>query len=618
MVSFTGIQRSYPPGEEMAVLYLVDSDLKTSKKDWVGLFRVGWTSSRDYYTFEWASQADPESREGRVTFAGRRLPPEDGHFYQLCFVTRDGAVRGASAPFQFAPLSVALEDMELVEISDDSMKSVMVLQRKTNSEEMESLRRESETARTELNDVQQLLAAAKTESEALAGQLRQQITIVEEEAGNLREEAERVKIALAEEKERSREIVMELEGQLEALGQSEQQAREELSQEKKRSQGLLSARETEVEEVEVLSERVSVVEGELVEVTSEAEELRKEIGIKESQVEDLQRLVGTRGEELETVTEKLVTVEARNSELEVVVADLRGRLEHTQQEVLQQEGSFRADITAALSQKDEEIQRLEQDLACMQANVAELAGAQERPQYMATPPRDVVDKGAYVALQHAYETLEKYYGEEKEMKERVVVQLKSVQEESAQLQTTHQEMVKRVQRCQAEYTAKARECVELQRLLKKGGVASGNTPLPVEQEHEEMVRNCETAAAELSVRREECSDMATKILSLERKLAEAARLYEEREDRLDRRIAEKNEEIQRQKMVFEEKAGELAAVMTERDTLRAKVSQLTQSVKKGAGDSSRCCPMCQMKFPLRTANDEFEKHVQGHFANETV
>ena len=618
MVSFTGIQRSYPPGEEMAVLYLVDSDLKTSKKDWVGLFRVGWTSSRDYYTFEWASQADPESREGRVTFAGRRLPPEDGHFYQLCFVTRDGAVRGASAPFQFAPLSVALEDMELVEVSDDSMKSVMVLQRKTNSEEMESLRRESETARTELNDVQQLLAAAKTESEALAGQLRQQITIVEEEAGNLREEAERVKIVLAEEKERSREIVMELEGQLEALGQSEQRAREELSKEKKRSQGLLSARETEVEEVKVLSERVSVVEGELVEVTSEAEELRKEIGIKESQVEDLQRLVGTRGEELETVTEKLVTVEARNSELEVVVADLKGRLEHTQQEVLQQEGSFRADITAALSQKDEEIQRLEQDLACMQANVAELAGAQENPQYMATLPRDVVDKGAYVALQHAYETLEKYYGEEKEMKERVVVQLKSVQEESAQLQTTHQEMVKRVQRCQAEYTAKARECVELQRLLKKGGVASGNTPLPVEQEHEEMVRNCETAAAELSVRREECSDMATKILSLERKLAEAARLYEEREDRLDRRIAEKNEESQRQKMVFEEKAGELAAVMTERDTLRAKVSQLTQSVKKGAGDSSRCCPMCQMKFPLRTANNEFEKHVQGHFANETV
>ena len=610
MVSFTGVQRSYPPGEEMAVRYVIEagSDLKTSKRDWVGLFRVGWTSSRDYYTFEWAPQPDPESREGRVTFAGRRLPPEDGHFYQLCFVTRDGAVRGASAPFQFAPLSVSLEDMELVEVSDDSMKSVMVLQRKGNQEEVESLRRESREARAQLSEAQNSLAAAKTEGEAL------------------KEEFVLVGTELEQEKRKSAEKdgrIVELERELAVKGESERRISEQLSRERERSQELLAAKESEEGEVKTLKARVSAVEGDLVELSTEAEELRQQMKITESRAEDLGQLAGARGEELEAMTERLETAEARNTELHAVVAELRGELDHSQGELQQaearntelyavvaelrgelerrqgelqqQQGSLQADISAALSQKDKQIERLEQDLACMQANVAELAGAQQGQitQGGAPPPRSVtVDKEAYDALQLAYENLEQYYGEEKKMKERVMGQLKGVQ-------ASHDDMVERVRQCEIEYKAKARECLDLQRQLKRGG-----KPQPTEQEHQEMVQNCQTAAAELSLRMKENNEMSKKISSLERELTKANQRYEQCEDRLDKKISEKNEEIQRLKL--------------ERNELKKKVDQLLVSIKKRAEESSRCCPVCGMKFPLRMSEQDFEKHVQQHFADETV
>ena len=88
LVVFLNVQRSYPPRQDLQVFYQRDTELKPTSGDCVGLFRVRWSSSRDYYTFEWALSAE-EKMKGSVTFAGHRLPPEDGHFYQLCYVTRE-------------------------------------------------------------------------------------------------------------------------------------------------------------------------------------------------------------------------------------------------------------------------------------------------------------------------------------------------------------------------------------------------------------------------------------------------------------------------------------------------------------------------------------------------
>ena len=664
MVAFRSIQRSYPPGEEMTVHYLIeaDSNLKRSTRDWVGLFRVGWTSSRDYYTFEWAPEPASGASEGEVKFAGRRLPPEDGHFYQLCYVSRDGTVRGASAPFQFAPLSVSLEDMELVEVNDDSMNSVMVLQKK--SKEMESLRRESEEARTELGTVQRSFAVAQEEKQALASEsaeLRQQLGSATEELGAMqgevmalktemevvKEEAGRVKGELEEERRKTGEKdvrILDLERQLAAKCESEQKIMEQLERQRGHNQELLAAKEGEEQQLEVLKKRISEIEGEVVELTSECEDLKQQIRIKDSQVDDLQRLTSARGYELEQVTAKLEAYEQQNAELNAACAELRASLEQCREEMSQlqqqQQNSIRADIEAVLEEKDERIEKLEQELACTQANITEIMGAQQNPPVIEQPqhgprlPQNVVDKGAYIALQQAYETFEKYYRDEKTARERVTLQLKTIQEVNVRLQAENDTMVQRVQVCKKEYESKAQECAELQRRLKKEGLPTEVQPKAVggseqkiremEREQEEMIQNCQAASEQLSVRQRECDQQRDRIVQLEAEVTGLTRRYEEMVDRHDTKIAEKNEELQRQRLVFDEKAAELAAAIEARDELADKVAHLIDKIQKikqhkGAGeDSSRNCPVCDMKFPLRMAQQEYERHVQAHFQQQAV
>lgn len=128
VVVFKDVHQSYLPGEKLDISFSIqdNSDLKPASRDWVGLFRVGWASSRDYYTFEWVTLV--KEVQGSVSFAGRRLPPEDKHFYQFCYVSSAGRVRGASSPFQFSSspaTTTSVDDLELVEVSEDSLMIVV-------------------------------------------------------------------------------------------------------------------------------------------------------------------------------------------------------------------------------------------------------------------------------------------------------------------------------------------------------------------------------------------------------------------------------------------------------------------------------------------------------------
>ena len=166
-VTFVNVQKSYPPGEKLNIGYALSSDLKRSTRDWVGLFKVGWSSSRDYYTFEWAPLQPDDNLKSEVTFAGRRLPPEDNHFYQFCYVTSDGRVRGASPPFQFLAVSLArVDDLELVEIGEESL---MILQpiKHNEKEKVNKLTALNESLMVEKEDLRQQLYEAGALSEKM-------------------------------------------------------------------------------------------------------------------------------------------------------------------------------------------------------------------------------------------------------------------------------------------------------------------------------------------------------------------------------------------------------------------------------------------------------------------
>ena len=179
-VTFFNVQKSYPPGEKLSIGYTLDAELKRSTRDWVGLFRVGWSSSRDYYTFEWAPLLSNDNLKGEVTFAGRRLPPEDNHFYQFCYVTSDGRVRGASSPFQFLAVSLArVDDLELIEVGEESL---MILQpRKKEEWEVvrlnEELRCEKEQLTKQMGEAERNSAAKLKEKDDRIVELERELVV---------------------------------------------------------------------------------------------------------------------------------------------------------------------------------------------------------------------------------------------------------------------------------------------------------------------------------------------------------------------------------------------------------------------------------------------------------
>ena len=190
-VSFIGVQKNYPPGETLEVSYTLQESITPASRDWVGLFRVGWSSSRDYYTFEWAPA--PTNSKGTVAFAGRRLPPEDKHFYQFCFVSSDGRVRGASSPFQFTVSAAGdhVEDLELVEISEDSL---MIIQPK----DMVEVEQKNEASKTILEEELVSVKESFTKLEAENADKEVLVNKYEEDCAKKSEELEKLEVKVAD------------------------------------------------------------------------------------------------------------------------------------------------------------------------------------------------------------------------------------------------------------------------------------------------------------------------------------------------------------------------------------------------------------------------------------
>lgn len=103
-VIFNNVPEYYPPDRDIECRYTIKNSVEPNSRDWIGLFRVGWQSSREHYTYEWSpllnthEQGKPLSN--RVVFRERYLPKADDEFYQFCYVTSAEDVRGASVPFQ--------------------------------------------------------------------------------------------------------------------------------------------------------------------------------------------------------------------------------------------------------------------------------------------------------------------------------------------------------------------------------------------------------------------------------------------------------------------------------------------------------------------------------------
>ncbi|XP_021241195.1 tax1-binding protein 1 isoform X3 [Numida meleagris] len=127
-VIFQNVAKSYLPNMHLECHYTLTQFIHPHQKDWVGIFKVGWSTARDYYTFLWSPMPENYVEGSTVncvlTFQGYYLPNDDGEFYQFCYVTHKGEIRGASTPFQFRTSSPV---EELLTMEDEGNSDMLVV-----------------------------------------------------------------------------------------------------------------------------------------------------------------------------------------------------------------------------------------------------------------------------------------------------------------------------------------------------------------------------------------------------------------------------------------------------------------------------------------------------------
>ncbi|XP_073189719.1 tax1-binding protein 1 isoform X2 [Lepidochelys kempii] len=193
-VIFQNVAKSYLPNVHLECHYTLTQYIQPHQKDWVGIFKVGWSTARDYYTFLWSPTPENYVEGSTVncvlSFQGYYLPNDDGEFYQFCYVTHKGEIRGASTPFQFRTSSPV---EELLTMEDEGNSDMLVVTTKAGLLEfkIEKTMREKE----------ELLKVA---------------TALEKETVQLRDQLERLEEELNHEKQRCDQLQTEQKDNLQA------------------------------------------------------------------------------------------------------------------------------------------------------------------------------------------------------------------------------------------------------------------------------------------------------------------------------------------------------------------------------------------------------------------
>ncbi|XP_074468725.1 tax1-binding protein 1 homolog A isoform X2 [Sebastes fasciatus] len=224
-VIFQNVGKSFPPQAPLECCYTLTPYIPPNPKDWVGIFKVGWSTARDYYTFLWSPMPEnyePGSTVHRtVVFQGYYVPKSDGEFYQFCYVTHLGDIRGASTPFQFRSATPTEELLTVTE--DDSNSDILVVTTKTglleHVEEAQQERRELLKAmrvlqeeKQQLQEEQKRLAREREQERETCCLLRTHNQDLLRSSQGLSEEREDVRRRLTEATDRVRQLEEDLLG----------------------------------------------------------------------------------------------------------------------------------------------------------------------------------------------------------------------------------------------------------------------------------------------------------------------------------------------------------------------------------------------------------------------
>ncbi|XP_052613644.1 calcium-binding and coiled-coil domain-containing protein 2 isoform X3 [Peromyscus californicus insignis] len=192
-VVFNNVEKFYVPGGDVTCYYTFTQQFIPRRKDWIGIFKVGWKTTREYYTFMWValpSDLNKESaRQLEVQFKAYYLPKDDEH-YQFCYVDQDGVIRGASIPFQFRPESE--EDIVVVTTKGkveeiEQHNEELLRENQELKDSCASLQKQHSDAQAELERKQEALEALQSINKKLEQNMEEQKACWETELLQLKE-----------------------------------------------------------------------------------------------------------------------------------------------------------------------------------------------------------------------------------------------------------------------------------------------------------------------------------------------------------------------------------------------------------------------------------------------
>ncbi|XP_078811038.1 tax1-binding protein 1 homolog A isoform X2 [Oryzias latipes] len=474
-VIFQNVGKSFLPQAPLECRYTLTPYITPHPKDWVGIFKVGWSTARDYYTFLWSPM--PESYEPgspvhrTVVFQGYYVPKSDGEFYQFCYVTHTGDIRGASTPFQFRPATPTEELLTVTE--DDSNSDILVVTTKTGLlervEEMQQERRDLLKAmrllqeeKQRLQEEQKRLVREREQERETCCLLRTHNQELLRSSQGLSEEREEVRRRLTEATDRVRQLEEDLLG----VTQRGLQKETELDCLRDRLKKLVAERDSfenqlknEKDERDLYKAHLRSTELENTKLSAElqmlkAVELNREVTIAQFQ-EELERLRACVVQR-DSLEKELHAHKADKAELARVREQLR-QAEEQLQASRQQASLLASELRDSASARDHsmtELYRARLEADKLRSSLADAQAECQRMESQLDRMRSTAQRDVSV-------------GTSGEMAPSIVV----VSEAEAELQREVEELKLRLHMAAEHYKEKYRECQRLRRQ-----VAKLNTP----------------------------------------------------------------------------------------------------------------------------------------------
>lgn len=377
LVEFRNVGCSYFPQSRVDCHYTLSSQHSWASNDWIGLFKVGWSSVKEYHTFVWAL-APADYQEGTdvnccVHFQASYLPKPSCQEYEFVYISAKGEVCSRSPKFTFSapkPLEdlVTLEeethgeeggtDMLLVVPRAELLQSRLqecLRERAELLQAQEAANRQRERERVDYKRAREAWDRQRKELDRdIAGlqeelkQSREQI----EEMERKRKEEQAIGESLAQEKstlldatEESKVRIKELEEDIKTLTQRALERETELERMKERAKRAGAQRKEEESERKSLQTKLEQTEAELRSLSKEFQGLRNSLAQRDTSVLQLQSTITT-------LTQKLTTAHRKETENEATLKEMRSLRERLSMNERAAEG-LKSDLSAMVSQRDQ-------------------------------------------------------------------------------------------------------------------------------------------------------------------------------------------------------------------------------------------------------------------------